>query len=154
MFVYVQTIDCSTFYRVQRWPIENGDYQRSNTSYVEKYPQCLLWPAQPVFIIFFSGIGCPFVFGVVFIFGRQSHDVGFRLETTRSVASRVIFDSRSAAIVGRNEHGQQKVSGYKGKDPITKENEPVVTIAKATVDQPWQKVEGGDEAVNEEQRKG
>ena len=89
-------------------------------------------PAQSI-VIFGLSVGRAFVF-VVFL--RESHDVGFRLETTRPVPCRIVFDPGTAAVMGSNEHSQHEVGGYEGEDPVAEVNEPVATIIKAAEDQP------------------
>lgn len=90
-------------------------------------------PAQSVVVFFYFSVGRAFVFVVLL---GKSHDVGFRLKTTRTVPCRIVFDPRTAAVMGGDEHSQQEVGGYEGEDPVAEVNEPVATIIKAAEDQP------------------
>ena len=116
VFINNQTVDLYTW--IRRWPVGNGDHKRVHTCYCKEHPQRLVEKRQLVVIIFGFGVWRPLAVFVALVFGGEPDDVCFRLESAWSVPCRVVFDSRTAAVVSGDEHSKHEVRGHKGQDPV------------------------------------
>ena len=152
VFIRANAIDFST--RIVGSPVCQGDNKRVYACYGEEYPRYLVPKRQLVVVIFGFSVNGAFALFDVLVVGRQSNDIGFRLEPTWPEASRIVFDSRATTVVSGDEHGNQEMCGNKHEDPVAKIQEPVVAISETTVDQPGQEVKASEKTVNEKERKG
>ena len=132
VLIYTHAVDLLTR-SVHCWPVSDGHHQAVDTCYGEDYPR-YLGPKWQI-VVFIFGFNVRLFLGfVAFVFRRQSYDVSFGLEAARSVARRIVFDPRTAAVVCGDEHCQQEMSGYDSEDPVAEVNEPIAAVIEATVD--------------------